>query len=118
MMPTQDWVFRSRAERVIDGDTIEITIDQGLHSERYEQVRILGVNCPEIHGPSKVAGDAAAAFTRSWLGTNAPGTWPLRIQTVKDDAFGRWLATVWRVSDGACLNDDLLSSGNAVVYKR
>lgn len=114
-IPAQLWVYRARVERVIDGDTLAIRLDQGLHTERVEQVRLLGVNTPEVKGASRPAGLAATAFVKRWL-SDAGGDWPLVVQTEKSDAFGRFLATVWDAA-GRCLNDDLLSAGHAVPFE-
>jgi len=119
-MPSQAWVYRARALRAVDGDTLDVELDQGLHTRRLERLRLLGVNAPEVHGPSRDAGLAATAWTRGWLdaaATGAPGVaWPLLLQTTRSDVFGRWLATCWRVGDGACLNDDILAAGMAVPF--
>jgi micrococcal nuclease len=117
-MPIHGWIFPARLVRVIDGDTQVYQIDQGMHSYRVETIRLFGVNAPEMHGATKLTGDRATLFTQQWI-TQADckqAEWPLVLQTFKSDVFGRYLAIVWRTSDGACLNDDLLSSGNAVIY--
>ena len=115
-MPPDIWAYRARAERVIDGDTLQIVIDAGLNCYRTERIRLLGVNAPEVKGPTRPAGLAAAAFVTDWL-ARVPfdEDWPLIVQTAKGDAFGRWLARVWR-PDGRCLNDDLLTAGHAVPF--
>ena len=116
--PAQLWVYRARLERVIDGDTLDVTIDCGFHGFRTERLRLLGVNTPERKGATRAAGDEALRFVQTWLGlaaVAAGGAWPLVIQTEKADAFGRFLATVWGV-DGACLNADLLATGHAVPF--
>lgn len=113
MIPTQQYVFTATLDRVIDGDTIQVQLDQGLHTYRAERLRLLRVNAPEVHGPSKPAGDAATAYTTDWLAGQQ-----LVISTYKSDVFGRYLAEVWRTSDGANLNDDLLASGHAVPFVR
>lgn len=114
-MPTQEWLYRAKLVRVVDGDTIDVWIDAGFHGYRRERLRLLGVNAPEMHGASKTAGDAAKAYVDGWL-LGLPGDWPLIVQTEKSDVFGRFLAQCWRVMDGANLSDDLLSSGNAVPF--
>lgn len=98
-------------------DTLDVTIDQGLHTHRTERVRLLGVNTPELKGATRPAGLAAAGYVTSWLGM-APydDEWPLIVQTAKGDAFGRWLARVWRRSDGRELNADLIATGHAVAF--
>jgi micrococcal nuclease len=116
-MPTQAWVYRAKLERVIDGDTLQIQLDMGLHAYRVERLRLLGVNAPEVHGATKAAGDAATAYVREWLAAAGADPWPLVVQTYRTDNFGRYLGAVWRVVDGANLSNDLIYSGNAVAYR-
>lgn len=119
-MPTHVWVFRARMIRVVDGDTLDLLVDVGMHGQRLERVRLLGVDCPEVRGPTRAAGLAATAYATGWLAeawVDPGGMWPLVVVTEKDpDNFGRYLATVYRVVDGACLNDDLILSGNGSAY--
>lgn len=117
-IPGQAWVFRARLTAVIDGDTLDLIVDAGFRATRAERVRLLGVNTPERKGPTRAAGDAAAAFVADWLHAPyaLPADWPLLIQTSKSDVFGRYLATVWRIHDGACLTADLLAAGHAVPF--
>jgi len=112
------WTFPARLARVIDGDTQIYQIDQGMHDYRKESLRLVGINTPETHGATKAAGDKATLYVQQWMtrAASMQTEWPLMIQTFKSDDFGRYLALVWRTNDGACLNDDLLSSGNAVIY--
>lgn len=109
------WAYRARWERVIDGDTLDVTIDQGLHTHRTERIRLLGVNTPETKGATKMAGRLATIYVEDWL-AEADDEWPLIVQTARGDAFGRWLARVWRRSDGRELSADLLAAGHAVVF--
>lgn len=116
-MPAQLWVYRARVIRVIDGDTLDIEIDAGLRAYRHERVRLSSVNTPELKGATRPAGLAAAGYVTTWLGlVPADQEWPLIVQTAKGDAFGRWLARVWRRSDGRELNADLLAAGHAVPF--
>lgn len=111
----EDYVRKARLVRVVDGDTLVVDIDLGFGTWNHKQkVRLLGVNCPENKGATKDDGLRASLFTRDWFQGN-----DLMIQTVLvadgKDAFGRVLA---KVKQGErCLNDDLLSSGHAVVFK-
>lgn len=120
--PAQRWVYRARCERVIDADTLLVRIDMGLHVERVERVRLAFVDAPERGTPE---GIGAAVYTLGWLGVGpfdafgfaaAKADWPLLIETTKTDDFGRWLGTIWRAGDGACLNDDLLAAEFAAPY--
>lgn len=116
-IPSQAYVYRARVVRVVDGDTLDVTIDAGFRATREERLRLLGVNTPELRGASRPAGLAAREFATVWLAQAYAGDeWPLVVQTVKADTFGRYLATVWRASDGRNLNADLLASGHAVPF--
>ena len=116
IIPEIRYVWKSKYDRVVDGDTIDLSIDVGFRSTRTERIRLLGVNCPEMKGLTRSAGEAAKRFVEAWLAEHATGG-VLVVETFKSDVFGRWLARVWGV-DGACLNDALLESGNAVVYDK
>lgn len=50
------WAYRARPARVIDGDTIDVTVDAGFANFRTERLRLLGVNAPEKRGPTHKAG--------------------------------------------------------------
>jgi micrococcal nuclease len=122
MLPEQRWLYRAQVLRVIDGDTLVITLDLGFNLSASAHLRLLGVNAPELHGATAGAGLQAKRFAETWV-MNAGSTeqgWPFVLETHKLDeldSFGRYLATCWRVNDGSCLNEELLASGNAVVFK-
>ena len=118
--------YRGRCLRVIDGDTIDVQLDCGLHIVRYERLRLARINTPELHAPDaavRAKAQAAADKTKSLLLATGEVAkdWPLKIVTSKDDAFGRWLAEVTiKLPDGSELNinDELLKGGFAVPYVR
>jgi micrococcal nuclease len=113
-MPMQQWVYRARCERLIDGDTIIARLDMGLHVERVERIRLSFINAPEMGTPE---GRAAQTFALGWMAVAATvAPYPLLIETFKTDDYGRWLGTIWRAIDAACLNDDMLTTGHAVQY--
>lgn len=103
--------YRATITNCVDGDTIDAIIELGFHLTAKLRLRLLGVNAPEMHGESAQAGQIAKDFTtHCLLGKDVV------IQTEKSDSFGRWLATVF--VDGKNFNEELLSSSNAVIYKR
>jgi len=110
-MPSQEFIFNALVTNVVDGDTIDCSIDMGLHCYRKERLRILRINAPEMKGATREAGLAAKAFVIGWLKDQT-----IRIQTYKSDAFGRYLAEIWRISDGKNLSDDMLEAGMAVPF--
>ena len=118
-IPLFDWTFQCRLDRVIDGDTCVLLADVGFGIQWHTTIRLLGLNAPEVTGASKPDGLAAKQFVADWFAAAGTDEWPLLVQTVEweREKYGRWLGTIWRRSDSACLNDDLLSSGHAVVYE-
>jgi micrococcal nuclease len=83
---------------VIDGDTLDVSIDVGFNLRANVRVRLLGVYAPEIHKRlTAEVGKLAKARLLEMFSTVA-----LRevvVQTVKSDDFGRYLATVWYRED-------------------
>ncbi|MGB1431089.1 MAG: thermonuclease family protein [Flavobacteriaceae bacterium] len=84
-----------------DGDTIDLIIDVGFKMTTRQRIRLLGVNTPELRGASKEEGLYFRDMTRLWLKdakNNSDDEWYLKISTFKSDAFGRYLADVYRES--------------------
>ena len=100
--------------RVVDGDTVDLVIDLGFHLTSALRFRLIGVDTPErgIRGWSE-----ATNYVSNWLSTPSGVLWAV---TTKADSFGRWLVSIEdrTTLTTDVLNDDLLSSGHAVVYKR
>jgi micrococcal nuclease len=103
--------------RVVDADTLVADdVDLGYHTHvRGIEYRLLGVDAPEMRGPSRPAGIVATAFTASWVDAHA-GHGGLFARSVKTDSFGRYLASV-SCGEGHDLGGALLASGNAVPYR-
>ena len=93
--------------RVIDADTFIVSAPIWHGVTATETVRVLGVNAPEVTGPTAAAGLAAKAFAAEWLGTG-----PVTLATCKRDAFGRALAVVTK--NGETLADALIKAGHGV----
>ena len=93
--------------RVVDGDTIDVS--RGGNDT--DTVRLLGINTPETHHPTKPVecfGPEAAAFTEEHL---AGRSVQLEDDIEGRDRYGRRLAYV--VVDGERFNDELLRRGYA-----
>ena len=93
--------------RVVDGDTIDVS--RGGNDT--DTVRLLGINTPETHHPTKPVecfGPEAAAFTEEHL---AGRSVQLEGDIEGRDRYGRRLAYV--VVDGERFNDELLRRGYA-----
>ena len=112
-MPAQLYSYRATCDRVIDGDTLVLSVDLGFHVTVKETFRLLGINCPEL---GTIAGLNARneVIRRVAFGT-------MRIETVKDrtEKYGRFLVRVYPLSDAGVeyeLNRYLVEHGFAVEY--
>ena len=85
--------YQARVERVVDGDTIDLTISLGFDIYIKERVRLFGVDTPETrtrNKKEKQAGLKAKLFVQEAIeGKN--------VEIVTDDKgkFGRYLASLW-----------------------
>ena len=115
------WAFPAKIVKVVDGDTVDLVLDTGLHTTRTERCRLLGVNAPEMKGNSRLEGEASRLWVVQWFqdaaafqSTPDQIEWPLLVETLKDpDVFGRYLVTIYRKADGSNLNYQIVESGFA-----
>ncbi|MCH8822091.1 MAG: thermonuclease family protein [Planctomycetes bacterium] len=104
--------------RVIDGDTIEIDLEDALNNRPTTRIRLWGIDCPETAKPDQ-AGEPfaveATGFTRS-LVSGSRVTLLLESHRTRG-TFGRVLAHV-QLPDHSNLNEALLSAGLAAIDER
>ncbi|WP_377914852.1 thermonuclease family protein [Bacillus songklensis] len=105
----QDSKIPAVVERVVDGDTIKVEVNN-----RSETVRLLLVDTPESVHPSKPVqpyGKEASNFVKELLPEGKEVK--LEMDVGERDKYGRLLAYVW--VDGKMLNELLLEKGYARV---
>jgi hypothetical protein len=77
--------YRAQLIRVIDGDTVVINFDQGLHSRQEESIRLIIVGAPE---PDEAGYEEAKQFTIQWMeNLDESRRWPLYIFTEPNRNF-------------------------------
>lgn len=59
--------YNIKSYRVIDGDTIEVDLDLGFRITHNVNVRINGINTPEVRGAEHPAGELAKLFVERWF---------------------------------------------------
>ncbi len=101
------WEYRVTVDEVIDGDTIDVTVDLGFETYKKVRLRLSGVDTHETYGVDEDSkefrlGKRETRFVESWC-KNAD---EIRIRTEKTGKYGRWLAKVYSQS-GAELNQEL-----------
>jgi hypothetical protein len=90
------FVFYLLAAEAIDGDTLRVTVDQGMRNRWVGDMRINGVDAPELHSkdPHEVtAAQAARDFVSWWL--KRPGDYFVRSLAMEHDKYGRLLGDVF-----------------------
>lgn len=108
--------------KVVDGDTLDLMVDLGFSVHHKIRVRLYGLNTPESRTKDlkeKELGLKAKSFVEDWV-TNHKWVF---VNTIPDksDKYGRVLARIYssdKVDDPktACLNIDMIQSGNAREY--
>lgn len=110
--------YQADVLKIVDGDTLDLMIDLGFDVHHKVRVRLYGLNTPESRtsdDEEKKRGLQAKDFTLNWVKESET----IFIQTIKDktEKYGRILARIYSNEKmEKCLNDDLISSGNAVEY--
>lgn len=100
----------AQVTRVVDGDTIKVSLPGGSDTVRY-----IGVDTPETRRPGtpiECFGKAAGAHNRALVEGEAV---TLRTDAEPRDRYGRLLAYVHRRRDGLFVNAALVRDGFATV---
>jgi|TARA_Y100000310_G_scaffold259154_1_gene267740 micrococcal nuclease len=110
--------YSAKVDRVVDGDTIDVTLDLGFDIYYKARVRFYGINTPESRTRDlveKKAGLAAKQYVLDWAAARDNS---VIIQTTIDDKgkYGRVLGTILDREGGESLNDKLIDDGHAVAY--
>ena len=108
------YTYRAAPVRVVDGDTVDLTIDLGFRIRWTQRFRLAGLNAPELVGPDAAKAKDAAEFLKGLLFA----AHEIRVITHRDkgDKYGRWLVTIFaRTAAGwTDVNEALVSAGHAV----
>ena len=102
-----EWRVPAVVSRVVDGDTVYVTLDLGWHISLYSSLRVAGIDCPELPTPE---GIAAKARAQALLPTGTAVT----VVSHKLDKYGRVLADVL-LADGTNFGQLMLREGHALV---
>ena len=107
------YCYAFTATRVIDGDTVVGTVDLGFRTSHEITVRILGIDAPEMKGPTRQDGLAAKFYLIDTLNKKATGQVFIRTHRDKQtDSFGRWLGDL-ETADGRSVAEMMIEAGHA-----
>jgi micrococcal nuclease len=109
--------YKATVDRVVDGDTIDVTLELGFDISYRGRIRFQGINAPESRtrdAVEKQAGLAAKRYVEDWVNGLEKR---VIIQTSLDDRgkFGRILGRILN-DEGECLNDEMVDLGHAKPY--
>ena len=111
-----------KINRVIDGDTIDVTLDLGFSLTKKERVRIAGVDTPEKRTrdkEEKILGIDATNWMKEKLTETIKGDEELVIRTELKGGmgkYGRLLGWLYIVDDEFSLNEQMITEGYAWAY--
>jgi len=120
--------YKAIVDSVYDGDTIHATVDLGMghhivgvqKTKVGMRLRLARINAPEVRGDTRTEG----LISRDYLQSLIPEGSIILIKTNRDleGKWDRFLIEIWpvdsktRTISGTNVNDQMVSSGNA-VYK-
>ena len=111
-----------KINRVVDGDTIDVTIDLGFDLYKKERVRVAGVDTPEKRTRNleeKALGVDATAWLKSKLEETIKGDEELIVRTELKGGvgkYGRLLGWLYVGDSNISLNEQMITEGYAHAY--
>jgi micrococcal nuclease len=112
------YLYSGEVQRVVDGGTIDVTVDLGFKVVLNERFRLANIDAPETYGPmASEAGRAAACYLANLL----PAGTPIKLKSQKTGKFNRWIAEVWVLNpDGEVsqksVNQMMVEDGHATTH--
>ena len=112
----------TKINRVVDGDTIDVTLDLGFSLTKKERVRIAGVDTPEKRTrdkEEKTLGIDATNWMKEKLTETIKGDEELVIRTELKGGvgkYGRLLGWLYIGDDEFSLNEQMITEGYAWAY--
>jgi len=109
-------------DRVVDGDTIDVTIDLGFDLYKSERVRVAGIDTPEKRTrdlEEKALGIDATNYLKKKLEETIEGDEELTIRTELKGGmgkYGRLLGWLYIGEDTLSVNEVMITEGYAWAY--
>ena len=108
--------FVKSIDRVVDGDTIDISIDLGFDLTKKERVRLAGIDTPEKRTKDQKEKEMGYQATE-FLEMHLMEATKLTVRTEKDGKFGRMLGWLYKTDeDTMSINQIMIDKGYAWSY--
>lgn len=108
------YYYNAVVERVVDGDTIDVTIDLGFNIWVKERLRLYGLNTPETRTKDleeKERGLKAKKYVENQVNSNGG---QIQVLSLGKGKYGRVLAEIWVGKNN--INELLIANNHAEVY--
>ena len=108
--------FVKSVDRVVDGDTIDISIDLGFDLTKKERVRLAGIDTPEKRTKDQKEKEMGYQATE-FLEMHLMEATKLTVKTEKEGKFGRMLGWLYKSeTDTTSINQIMIDKGYAWAY--
>ena len=108
--------FVKSIDRIVDGDTIDISIDLGFDLTKKERVRLAGIDTPEKRTKNQKEKEMGYQATE-FLEMHLMEATKLTVRTEKDGKFGRMLGWLYKTDeDTTSINQIMIDKGYAWPY--
>jgi micrococcal nuclease len=112
-MLKNDYIYNAKITNIVDGDTVDVSIDLGFYVFINERIRLNGIDTPELNSSDPIkreAAKAAKAFLLPFVGSD------ISIVSYKKDKYGRFLGDIYLKGNTVSINTTLINEGHAVPY--
>lgn len=101
------YTYKGKVTKIVDGDTVDVTVDLGFEVYKKVRCRLARINAPELN---TTEGKVAKAF----LGGALPINDPVIIASKEYDKYGRSVAEIYHQE--ISINQLMLDTNHAVPY--
>jgi micrococcal nuclease len=105
-------------DKVIDGDTVDVTIDLGFNLLQQVRVRLTGIDAPE-NRTLDLEEKAKGIMSREFLKDALENAKYLTLETTKTGKYGRYLGDFydrWGLNEEQHINQLMIKEGHAAEY--
>ena len=121
MSETKDpYIYRIKSVlKVVDGDTIDASIDLGFDISLSKRIRLAGIDSPESR-TTNLKEKALGLETKEWLKKTLEDAKDILIKTEKPDStekYGRIIGHLFVNDQETSLNNQMIAEGYALEYE-
>ena len=119
MADKDPYIYRIRTiSKVVDGDTIDASIDLGFDISLEKRIRLAGIDTPESR-TTNVKEKAMGLESKEWLKKTLEGAKDILIKTELPDStekYGRIIGHLFINGQETSLNNQMITDGYALAY--